>query len=527
MKADITAISNTITSNTITPSEQTLYLRRLRFPAGLEASYRVWHYASIRGILRIAVMPLIAFALFSAVRDLVFGRVPVYALSGDGSVIALCLLLFGATFHARFGRVWQPVTVILIWVAMTIMLNSPFVTGRRTAPAGRAGGANPSVSTRSDSRRSIPGPPPRAASETPLGGRNPGDQMLMVQLYTLMIFLAAFRLQFVWAMLLNCGLLVSASWVLNFRLHDASQNAMMISERSILVLFALMIAALLQERLSRTAFLANYLLDQERNDERQKRERTEGMLHVLGQAIGGIVHDLGNPLNAVQGGAQLLEEMLEEESDPATLKELAAMIEEGAQMLNYQRLSLMEQTRILEGKPIPVERKRASLRRMIETGVRYQKPNFAQGRKIIVDGDDVQVSVDEMKLTSVFMNLIGNALKYSSGEVRVCWQMQADTMEIAILDQGRSGQGLSERQARELFVAFGRLDAHAKIEGTGLGLLSVRKILEAHGGEAYIEGHVDGTPDAPVFNTAQAAYPPLLRDGFLTAFVLVCPIHAF
>ena len=43
---------------------------------------------------------------------------------------------------------------------------------------------------------------------------------------------------------------------------------------------------------------------EERNDERRQREQTEGQLRVLAQAIGGIVHDLGNPLTSVQMGAE-------------------------------------------------------------------------------------------------------------------------------------------------------------------------------------------------------------------------------
>lgn len=186
----------------------------------------------------------------------------------------------------------------------------------------------------------------------------------------------------------------------------------------------------------------------------------------------------------------------------------------------------MEQTRVIEGKPIPVERKPTSLRRMIEAGIRYQKPRFARGRQVVIDGEDLQISVDEMKLITVFMNLIGNAMKYSDGEIRVCWRTQADRTWIAILDQGQAGRGISEAQVRDLFVAFGRLEAHARIEGTGLGLLSVRKILEAHEGEVYIEGHQNGSSASPVFSTAQTAYSSMLRAGFLTAFVLVCPNSA-
>lgn len=277
---------------------------------------------------------------------------------------------------------------------------------------------------------------------------------------------------------------------------------------------------------ARQAFLANYLLDQERAGERRKRERTEAMLQVLGQAIGGIVHDLGNPLTAVESGAETLALFIEDgDADKETLKEFTAIIVDGAQMLNYLRLSLLEQSRVLEGKPIPVTLRPTSIRHILEAGARYQKPRLASGRKVSLVGDDAEVCVDEMKMITVFMNLIGNALKYSDGEIRIAWRTDKDCLLVAVMDQGRTGKGISRSQADTLFVAFGRLDAHAQVEGTGLGLLSVRKIVEVHGGEVFIEGYENGTPDSPIFTTAQDTYPSIITEDFRTAFVVACPLE--
>ncbi|RYE52784.1 MAG: ATP-binding protein [Sphingobacteriales bacterium] len=88
------------------------------------------------------------------------------------------------------------------------------------------------------------------------------------------------------------------------------------------------------------------------------------------------------------------------------------------------------------------------------------------------------------------------------------------------------GKGITLEQAQKLFVAFGRLDVHAEVEGTGLGLLSVRHIVDAHGGEVFIEGTVDGLAGSKPFSTAQKVYPSVLPEGFRTAFVVVCPLVA-
>ena len=286
-----------------------------------------------------------------------------------------------------------------------------------------------------------------------------------------------------------------------------------------------MFVTYMQERSVRGEFLANHRLALLHAAERQKRERTEGMLSVLNQAVGGIVHDLGNPLTSVQAGAETLRVLLEDPDPELEMqREMLDIVSDGAQMLDYLRLSLLEQTRALEGKPIPLELAPASVRRIVDAGIHFQKPKFSSDRKIAVPGDDLELTVDPMKLTAVFMNFIGNALKYSDGEIEIAWREEKDTVLIAVLDQGRQASGLSETQARRLFAAFSRLEEHAGTEGTGLGLLSARKIVEAHGGEAYIEGYTDGTPLSPLFSTAEGRYTSVLSGGFYTAFVVALPL---
>ncbi len=274
------------------------------------------------------------------------------------------------------------------------------------------------------------------------------------------------------------------------------------------------------ELYARRAFVASYLLEQERAGEQRKRERTESMLLVLSQAIGGIVHDLGNPLTSVQVGAQTLDLYLDSGlNSPLELKELTSIINNGAEMLNHLRLSLMEQTRVLEGKPIPLSPVRTPVRRLVEASIAFQKPHFLENRVLTLRGDEIEIEADALKMTTVWMNLLGNAFKYSSGEVRIEWRTLGDWVLVAIGDEGQNGRGLTREQADQLFVAFGRLDSHLNVEGTGLGLLSVRRIVEAHGGEVFIEGF-EGEAS---FSTARESFPSMLSESLRSAFVVALP----
>ena len=280
------------------------------------------------------------------------------------------------------------------------------------------------------------------------------------------------------------------------------------------------------ELYARQTFVANYLLQLERDEQQRKREQSEAMLHVLSQAIGVIVHDLGTPLTSVQLGADTLELSIERgKDDRENLHRITGFIKNGAQLLNYLRLSLMEQLRVLEGQPVPVDKQWTSLREIIEAGMRYQKPHFSSGREVVIVGDDIQLNLDKMKLITVFMNLIGNALKYSDGAVKIFWRTETDRALVAVADEGKSGHGLTQQQAAQLFVAFGRLDAHKSIEGTGFGLLSAQKIVEAHGGQLWVEGYENGTPASATFVSAGESKPTMLNDDLRTAFVMSFPAN--
>ena len=406
------------------------------------------------------------------------------------------LCVFGLTWVRNFGRVWQPILVLLSWIAAVAVL----------------GGIGHSLTNYAFSHGSVAHPPP------PVPQRK---FLFALQVTVLMVTLSTLRLQYRWTALLQVGVLGIGLWSFRTNLpHDTGRDLHFILLPAGILLLALLLAAFTQEQLARGVFYAGHLLEEERDGERRQREQTEGQLRVLAQAIGGIVHDLGNPLTTVQVGAETAQTFLADETpNRDALQEVTGLILDGAQMLGALRLSLIEQTRVLEGNPIPVSLWDEPLRAIVEAGVRFQNSRLTAGRVVSLAGEELEVYADRLKLVTVFMNLIGNALKYSDGEVRIVWRMEADFVLVGVLDQGTAGRGISEAQARRLFVPFGRLESHADVEGTGLGLVSARKIVEAHGGEVFVEGHSDVTP----FSTAQGRYASLLAPGFLTGFVLVCP----
>lgn len=466
---------------------------RLRFAPELEQKFHAQYSRKILPGLRGGL--LLQLAIFLLQNASLFGGIKALSPPLIGMMILSALLL--ASLHPRFPKVWQPSIVGTFCILDFLMLQTG---GSQHSPHGVA----------------LPGG----------GGAPQSDPLLLMELTLIIIGFVLTRLLFAWFV---AGCLAVAALQVFFVVVQARMpvEPFLLGTGIFVVpsLVALMFVTYMQERSVRGEFLANHRLALLHTAERQKREQTEGMLSVLNQTIGGIVHDLGNPLTSVQAGAETLRVLLEDaDPEPEMQREMLNIVSEGAQMLDYLRLSLLEQTRALEGKPIPLELGPASVRRIVDAGIHFQKPKFSSDRRISVPCNDLELTADPMKLTAVFMNLIGNALKYSDGEIQITWREEKNCLLIAVLDQGRQACGLPKSQAGRLFAAFSRLEEHAQTEGTGLGLLSARKIVEAHGGEAFVEGYTDGTPLSPLFSTAEGRYPSLVSGGFYTAFVVALPL---
>ncbi len=94
---------------------------------------------------------------------------------------------------------------------------------------------------------------------------------------------------------------------------------------------------------------------------------------------------------------------------------------------------------------------------------------------------------DRIRLERILHNLVENAVKYSSGgDIRVSAAPNGDNVVVGVHDQG---PGLSPENQPKLFQPFQRLRTSetTDVEGTGLGLVVCRRLVEAHGGRIWVE----------------------------------------
>ncbi len=100
---------------------------------------------------------------------------------------------------------------------------------------------------------------------------------------------------------------------------------------------------------------------------------------------------------------------------------------------------------------------------------------------------------DETQLTRVFQNLIHNAMKFRTEDTPARIEIEEvpsgdnDTVLIAVRD---NGIGIEPQFHQQIFGAFKRLHSSEQYAGSGIGLAIVKKIIERHGGEIYVESEL-------------------------------------
>jgi signal transduction histidine kinase len=94
---------------------------------------------------------------------------------------------------------------------------------------------------------------------------------------------------------------------------------------------------------------------------------------------------------------------------------------------------------------------------------------------------------DERRLTQVFLNLVGNAIKFTAvGEVRVEVRASDGAFLVSVAD---TGPGIAPADQQKVFEEFQQVDSSSTKEkgGTGLGLAIAKKIIELHAGHIGVE----------------------------------------
>jgi len=99
--------------------------------------------------------------------------------------------------------------------------------------------------------------------------------------------------------------------------------------------------------------------------------------------------------------------------------------------------------------------------------------------------EELQVNSDPLRLTQILRNLLSNAIKYNvdDGYIRLTVVEKDGWARISVAD---GGIGMSAEELEVLFEPYTRGNSQRKIKGVGLGIVIVKKLVEAHGGKVTV-----------------------------------------
>jgi signal transduction histidine kinase len=194
-------------------------------------------------------------------------------------------------------------------------------------------------------------------------------------------------------------------------------------------------------------------------------------------------HDLQEPLRKVASFCQLLQRRYAGQLDERADQYIAFAVD-GAQRMQQLINDLLAFSRI--GR-LTAGFTEVDLDRVL-TEVTSQLEGRAGDDAEIAWADLPTVEGEEPLLTTLFVNLIGNSLKFRRPDVppvvRVSAERAEDEWRINVRD---NGIGIEAEFADKVFVIFQRLHARDAYEGTGIGLAIVKKIVEYHGGRIWLD----------------------------------------
>ncbi len=221
-------------------------------------------------------------------------------------------------------------------------------------------------------------------------------------------------------------------------------------------------------------------------------------------------HELRTPLNAILGFAQLIDSGTPEPT-PSQKRSIDHILQGGWYLLEL--INEILDLALIESGKLSLSMEATSLADVMQECEAMIEPQAKKhGTRIIFPATALPyfVMADRTRMKQIIINLLSNAVKYNKvgGSVVVkCTERTADIIRISVED---TGEGLSAEKIAQLFQPFNRLGQECKeAEGTGIGLVMTKRLIELMGGEIGMESTVGvgsvfwvdikRTAEAPVF----------------------------
>ncbi len=231
------------------------------------------------------------------------------------------------------------------------------------------------------------------------------------------------------------------------------------------------------------------------SDANKAEARLRRELNAKDSFLATISHELRTPLNAIIGNTELMKDGVFGAVVPSQLRALATISDSSEHLLALidDVLDLAK----IQAKAEQIELSRIYIDEVCQAALRFVQVR-ARRKQIALSchiaPELKKMYADERRLKQVLLNLLSNAIKFTprNGDVflEVTLHQSQKWVEFVVRD---TGKGIAPQDIERLFKPFEQIDARASDneEGTGLGLALVKRIAQAHGGDAWVESEIN------------------------------------
>lgn len=229
------------------------------------------------------------------------------------------------------------------------------------------------------------------------------------------------------------------------------------------------------------------LLTEENKERRRAEQQAEKASEAKSEFLSRMSHELRTPMNAVLGFGQLLDmnSVSLNEDQQTNVKEILKAGDHLLSLIN-EVLDLTE----IESGQLEVSMEKVDLNDVIPHCISLMEP-IAKIRKIKqidnISGKGYLLHADFSRLQQVLQNLLSNAVKYNrdNGTITLDGEVvDKQRLRISITD---TGDGISKEDIAKLFTSFERLNTEFNVDGTGIGLVITKSLMELMGGSVGVE----------------------------------------
>jgi PAS domain S-box-containing protein len=195
-------------------------------------------------------------------------------------------------------------------------------------------------------------------------------------------------------------------------------------------------------------------------------------------------HDLQEPLRMVSNYLQLLKSKYREKLDAEADIYIDTAVRGAIRMSELIR-GILDLSRI---RSVEMNFQRVDTGDIVNEAIKMLDAKIKETGAQIVIGKMAEIQADRTRMLQLFMNLIGNAVKFSA-------KAEKPRVEISCANNGAfwkfcvkdNGVGISAKYFSRIFVAFQTLYSKDEYEGSGIGLATCKKIVEYHNGRIWVE----------------------------------------